>query len=90
MDNIYQNRYIWEKGKFLKLMITKQLKSLICAYNTVHDDVENGNHISTVDYGLYGANAKTGASVKFDSQQKTVNYNDVVADLFKNNKTQNY
>lgn len=34
-----------------------------------HNNEENANHISTIDYGLYGANKQTGPSVKFNQEQ---------------------
>ncbi len=51
---------------------------------------ENGNHISTIDYGLYGASAKTGASVKFSSDEKVIEYGSLVNDVFKNNQSARY
>lgn len=55
-----------------------------------HGGDDNGNHLATSDYGLYGASSKTGPSVKFSSQEKTVHYNDVVTGVFKKGETHNY
>ena len=55
-----------------------------------HGGDENGNHLATSDYGLYGASSKTGPSVKFSTQEKTIHYNDVVAGVFEKGKAHNY
>ena len=47
-----------------------------------HGGNSEGNQISTIDYGLYGADKDTGPSVKFGSYKKANDYTKLVEDVF--------
>lgn len=47
-----------------------------------HGGKDDNNQISTIDYGLYGADRDTGASVKFESYKKANDYTKLVEDVF--------
>ena len=47
-----------------------------------HGGNSEGNQISTIDYGLYGADKDTGSSVKFESYKKANDYTHLVEDVF--------
>ena len=47
-----------------------------------HGGNSEGNQISTIDYGLYGADKDTGPSVKFENYKKANDYTKLVEDVF--------
>ena len=55
-----------------------------------HNGVDENNHISDIDYGLYGANKNTGPSVKFKTEEAAKNYTYLVKDVFDYGNTAGY
>jgi hypothetical protein len=55
-----------------------------------HNGNQDVNHISAIDYGLYGANRDTAASVKFATQEQAKDYTHLVKNVFDYGQSQSY